>query len=376
MSGFVLGADLSGSLALQPSPCQPYHLSMTLSLLTLTCDQLAREFGTRFGKGAYHAQALYRHVMQQGHWQVADMGAFARSGDLAHRVQAQLCMASGRITDSVNEGGTIKFVTTLADGAGIESVIIPMKGYATLCVSSQIGCRQGCRFCETASMGFVRQLEVEEIVAQVWRARYVLGHAVRNVVFMGMGEPLDNLANVVQAIRVMQDQRGLDIPLRRITVSTAGRVDGLAELARSGLTTLRLAISLNAANDDLRSRLMPVNKRFGLADLKKALQDFPLPPKREFFIEYVMFKGLNAGRTQAQELLSFVQGLPVRINLIGYNPGTHSRFQAPDDADLLAFAGYLRKHGVHTRIRWSKGRSIMAGCGQLAGKGAGKPPPD
>jgi 23S rRNA (adenine2503-C2)-methyltransferase len=339
-----------------------------LSVLELTCEELTRELGKRFGKGPFHGRALYRHVMHHGRRDLAASEEFARSGDLADRVQAVLAPESGKITERKTEGGTIKFVTTLDDGARIESVIIPMNGYSTVCVSSQVGCRQGCLFCETATMGFVRQLTVEEIVAQVWRARHVLGHPVRNVVFMGMGEPLDNLDHVIQAIRVMQDQRGLDIPFRRMTVSTAGRVDGLARLARAGLNTIRLAVSLNAANDALRSAIMPVNKQFPLAELKKALQMFPLPESREFFIEYVVFKGLNSERVHAEEVLTFIRDLPVRVNIIGYNPGRDSRFQAPDDSDLLAFAGYLRERGVHTRIRWSKGRSIMAGCGQLAAK--------
>ncbi|WP_462325115.1 23S rRNA (adenine(2503)-C(2))-methyltransferase RlmN [Desulfoplanes sp.] len=344
---------------------------MTIPILELTCAGLIHELGQRFGKGAYHGHALYRHIMQHGRQDVSGIGAFGRSGDLADRVQATLEQESGEIAETVNEGGTIKFVTTLVDGARIESVIIPMEGYSTVCVSSQVGCRQGCVFCETAAMGFVRQLTVEEIVAQVWRARHVLGHPVRNVVFMGMGEPLDNFDNVVRAIRVMQDQRGLDIALRRMTVSTAGRVDGLARLAGAGLTTIRVAVSLNAANDELRSEIMPVNKRFALAELKRALQDFPLPPRREFFIEYVVFKGLNGSRTHAEEVLAFIRDLPVRVNIIGYNPGRNARFGAPEDEDLLAFAGYLREHGVHTRIRWSKGRSIMAGCGQLAARDVG-----
>ncbi|GAU09903.1 23S rRNA (adenine(2503)-C(2))-methyltransferase RlmN [Desulfoplanes formicivorans] len=338
----------------------------TVPVFQLTCDELTRELRTRFNKGAYHGQALYRHVMQHGQRDVTTIDAFKRSGDLADRVQAVLGWATGKITDTVNEGETIKFVTTLDDGARIESVIIPMRGYSTVCVSSQVGCRQGCVFCETAGMGFVRQLTAEEIVAQVWRTRHVMGHPVRNVVFMGMGEPLDNLDNVMQAIRVMQDQRGLDIPLRRMTLSTSGRVDGLKRLAEAGLTSIRLAISLNAANNELRSRIMPVNKRFPLDQLRQALRTFPLPPNREFFIEYVIFKGVNGSRDHVRDLLAFIRDLPVRVNVIGYNPGRNARFKAPEDRDLLAFAGYLREHGVHTRIRWSKGRSIMAGCGQLA----------
>jgi 23S rRNA (adenine2503-C2)-methyltransferase len=340
--------------------------TMTVPVLQLTCDELTSALSIRFNKGAYHGQALYRHIMQHGQRDVSAIDAFRNSGDLADKVQNVLGWATGKITDTVHEGETTKFVTTLDDGARIESVIIPMRGYSTVCVSSQVGCRQGCVFCETAGMGFVRQLTAEEIVAQVWRTRHVLGYAVRNVVFMGMGEPLDNLDNVIQAIRVMQDQRGLDIPLRRMTLSTAGRVDGLEQLAHAGLTSIRLAVSLNAANNTLRSRIMPVNRRFPLEALRQALQRFPLPPNREFFIEYVVFRGLNGSRDHARDLLAFIDDLPVRVNVIGYNPGRHARFEAPDDRELLAFAGYLREQGVHTRIRWSKGRSIMAGCGQLA----------
>ena len=337
-----------------------------MKIFELTCDDLGREMRSCYGKGDYHARALYKNIFQKG---IVDVGAveeFQASGNLGTRVAKDLVLTTGSIGESVHEDETIKFVTVLEDGRRIESVIIPMRGYSTLCVSSQVGCRQGCVFCETGTMGLVRNLSVEEIVAQVWRARFDLGYPVRNVVFMGMGEALDNVDNVAQAIRVMQDQRGLDIPLRRMTLSTAGRIDGLARLASLGLGGIRLAISLNAANDALRSRIMPVNRRFPLADLKKALLEYPLPANREFLIEYVVFKGLNDSLDHAADVLTFVRDLPVRVNIIGYNPGHKALFEPPSEQDLLSFSEYLQQHGINTRIRWSKGRSIMAGCGQLA----------
>ena len=341
-----------------------------MKIFEMTCDLLGHEMRRRYGKGAFHAQALYRAVLQHGNAEIASLPEFQTSAGLAGRVQADMILATGTVGESIQENDTVKFVTVLEDGLRIESVIIPMRGYSTVCVSSQVGCRQGCVFCETGTMGLIRNLTTEEIVSQVWRARFELGYPVRNVVFMGMGEALDNVDAVARAIAVMQDQRGLDIALRRITVSTAGRVDGLARLGSLGLGGIRLAVSLNAANDALRSRIMPVNRRFPLAQLKKALLEYPLPANREFLIEYVVFRGLNDTTDHADEIIEFVRNLPVRVNIIGYNPGHHALFQHPLDDQLRVFAEYLIQRGVHTRIRWSKGRSIMAGCGQLAAEHA------
>jgi len=337
-----------------------------MKIFELTCDDLGREMRRGYGKGDYHARALYKSVFQKGRVDLGAVEEFQASKDLGKRVAKDLVLSTGKTGECIHEDATTKFVTILEDGQRVESVIIPMRGYSTLCVSSQVGCRQGCLFCETGTMGLVRNLSTEEIVSQVWRARFELGYPVRNVVFMGMGEALDNVTHVAQAIRVMQDQRGLDIPLRRMTLSTAGRIDGLARLASLGLGGIRLAISLNAANDALRSRIMPVNRRFPLAELKQALLNYPLPANREFLIEYVVFKGLNHSQAHADEVLSFVRDLPVRVNIIGYNPGKNALFEPPAEQDLQVFSEYLQQHGINTRIRWSKGRSIMAGCGQLA----------
>ncbi len=222
----------------------------------------------------------------------------------------------------VEQDGVTKIVFSLADGLRVESVWIPMPRRSTLCMSSQAGCRMGCAFCRTGSLGLLRNLAAEEIVGQVYAVRHGLGRAIDNIVFMGMGEPLDNFDNVVQAIRVLSDQRGLDIAHSHMTISTAGLTDGIRRLGELGWPGLNLAVSLNAADDELRSQLMPINAVHPLALLKQALQAYPLRKKGVFFIEYVLLKGVNDSRGQAARLARFLEGLPVRVNVIGYNPGS------------------------------------------------------
>jgi 23S rRNA (adenine2503-C2)-methyltransferase len=265
----------------------------------------------------------------------------------------------------VEQDGVEKIAFAFEDRVRIETVIIPAEGRTTLCVSSQAGCRMGCRFCATGTGGFRRDLRVEEIVAQVFAVRHVLGRPVDNLVFMGMGEPLDNIDNVVQSIRVLGDQRGLDIASRHITVSTAGLPDGIRQLGSLGLPGLRLAISLNAANDDLRSRLMPVNRTYPLAALKQALKDYPLRKREVFFIEYVLFRGLNDSPEHAEELIRFFEGLPVRLNVIACNPQSGSRYESPGPDGCKRFCKLLSDRGVFVRLRSSRGQAIKAACGQL-----------
>jgi len=271
------------------------------------------------------------------------------------------------------QDGVVKLVFRLADGARVETVVIPASNRTTLCVSSQAGCRMGCLFCTTGARGFCRDLRPEEIVGQVYAARHVLGHAVDNIVFMGMGEPLDNAAHVFQAIRVLSDQRGFDIAPRRMTLSTAGLPEGIRMLGERGFPGLRLAISLNAANDRLRSRLMPVNRHYPLAVLKQALQKYPLRGKELFFIEYVLLQGVNDSPEHAAELAMFVRDIPVRVNVIAFNPGPLSRFTAPDTDGCRRFCACLAREGIFVRQRSSRGQGIQAACGQL-GTGAAAAP--
>lgn len=335
-----------------------------MHLFALTCEECAGAF-LAAGTARCHALAWYRRALKNGR----------PDHEPGHRMPAGLEWDAPAIDGMVEQDGVVRIVCRLADGVRVESVIISMPGRTTLCVSSQAGCRMGCLFCTTGAQGFRRDLRTEEIVGQVYAVRHVLGRAVDNIVFMGMGEPLDNAANVFQALRVLSDQRGLDIAPRRMTVSTAGLPEGMRKLGELGLPGLRLAISLNAANDELRSMLMPVNRSHPLAALKQAFYDYPLRKKDVLFIEYVLLKGVNDSAHHAAELAMFLRDVPARVNVIGCNPGPGSRFESPGEEECRQFCAQLARNHVFVRLRSSRGQGIQAGCGQLAsGMDAGAGP--
>jgi 23S rRNA (adenine2503-C2)-methyltransferase len=267
------------------------------------------------------------------------------------------------------EGDVIKFCQKTYDGLEIESVIIPMGArqntWRTLCVSSQIGCARGCTFCQTAQMGLLRNLTVAEILGQVAAARQIFGADVRNVVFMGMGEPMDNLDNVIASIVAMHDDRVHQIPRRRITVSTVGKCEGIRRLGRLGWRRLNLAVSLNASNDEIRSRIMPINRLEPMAALREAIASYPVRAGGHVLIEYVMIRGVNDRLEHARELVAYLAGLHTVINLIPYNPREESPFEPPDESSLVAFQAAVMEAGQLIFRRNTKGRSAMAACGQL-----------
>jgi 23S rRNA (adenine2503-C2)-methyltransferase len=270
-----------------------------------------------------------------------------------------------QVVERIAAEEVVKLVFGLADGLRVETVVIPMANHSTVCISSQVGCAMGCRFCRTGRMGLLRNLTAAEIVAQVYTVKVLMGAAVRNVVFMGMGEPLDNFHNVVQAIGVLSDQRGLDIALRHITLSTVGLPRGIQRLAALGWPQLKLAVSLNAPDNRLRDRLMPVNRRHPMERLKEALSQYPLARGNAIFMEYVLIKGVNDDPRFAAALAAFFQGLDVKLNLIAYNPSDGSPFEAPAEGDLERFHRALIDQRVFVRRRSSKGAGILAACGQL-----------
>jgi 23S rRNA (adenine2503-C2)-methyltransferase len=239
----------------------------------------------------------------------------------------------------------------------------------TLCVSSQVGCAMGCTFCETAQMGLLRSLTADEIVGQWFAATHTLGVRPRNLVFMGMGEPLDNLDNVIQAIAVLIDTNGPGMGISKITVSTVGRVDGLRRLAEQvhtpGWHRLGLAVSINAPNDEVRSRIMPVNRKYPMAELRAALESFPRYGGGKFCVEYVLIPGVNDAPEHARELAAFVRGLPCCVNLIPYNPRRDSPWPAPEESGVREFLGWLTDAGAYAKRRRTKGRDMMGACGQL-----------
>jgi 23S rRNA (adenine2503-C2)-methyltransferase len=292
------------------------------------------------------------------------------------------------------EDGTIKFCLPVsadaaAQGTAVwetESVIIPMISYRgsnwhTLCVSTQVGCRMGCTFCETARMGLLHNLTPGEIVRQRLVARAIrlesppamppthqqnyFDDGIQNIVFMGMGEPLDNFDNVVQAIRVLSEPLGMNFPHQQICISTVGRIDGLRKLAALGWSNLRLAISLNAGTDALRNELMPINKGMPLAELKRALLEYPMAPKGRYLIEYVLIKGVNDSPADARAVADFCGGLRCIVNVIPYNPQRFASFETPSDDAVVAFMTHLKSHGIFVKRRITHGRGLMSACGQL-----------
>jgi 23S rRNA (adenine2503-C2)-methyltransferase len=304
-------------------------------------------------------------------------GEAMRGGSVPNAPGAQASMAAAalppgltavplRWTAVQRDSEAVKLTGELRDGERIETVVIPMRGYATVCISSQVGCRMGCAFCSTARMGLIRNLETAEIVAQVYLARQTLGVAVRNVVFMGMGEPLDNGAAVIRAVEVLSDQRGFNIPRRRITLSTVGLAEGLTRLGRIPAPGVRLAVSLNAPDDDLRTALMPVNRGLPLALLRSALQAYPLGPREHIMITYVLIGGVNDHPAQARSLVRFLAPLRAKVNLIPFNPGAHTRWSPPKPAALTEFQRILMDQGLQAWRRTPRGQRLMAACGQLA----------
>jgi 23S rRNA (adenine2503-C2)-methyltransferase len=270
------------------------------------------------------------------------------------------------------EDGTRKYLFGLADGNSIETVLIPERNHYTLCVSSQVGCAQGCRFCVTGQGGLVRHLTAAEIISQVWEVRKLLPDPERltNLVFMGMGEPLANYANLVAAIEALTSTEwGMKIANRRVTVSTAGLAARIADLGRD--TKVNLAVSLNAVDDETRSRLMPINRKYPIQTLLEACRQYPLPKGRRITMEYILFKDLNDSVDQARKLARLLAPVKAKINLIPFNAYPDGPFQRPGDRTILAFQEVLLDKHLTSVVRHSKGQDIMAACGQLrAGKSA------
>ena len=280
----------------------------------------------------------------------------------AHRTRALETVSLQRSVD-----GTRKAALRAGDGAVLESVLIPDEDRTTLCISTQVGCPLACSFCATGEMGFTRNLTTAEIVDQVCRMKEALdpGERITNVVFMGMGEPLDNLPAVAQAIRVLGDRHGLALAQRHITVSTVGRADILPRLAEEGLSRINLAVSLTVADDIKRSRLMPINRRHDVAELKRALVALPLPRGRRIMVSCALIAGLNDGAEDREALVAWCRDLPVLVNLIPFNPIPGSDWRRPDETSLHAFRDHLDRAGIPVRLRATRGDAVLAACGQL-----------
>ena len=253
----------------------------------------------------------------------------------------------------------------LEDGNRIESVLIPEKSHWTLCISSQVGCAYGCRFCLTGRGGLVRNLTSAEIINQVWEIRKGLqgGMRLTNIVLMGMGEPLANYDNVLAALQILTANNGFQFSNRKITISTAGLVPRIEQLGRD--ITVNLAVSLNAADNEKRDYLMPINRKYPLEALMNACKVFPLPNRRMITFEYILIDGINDSPEEARHLAKILRPLRAKINLIPFNPFKESDFKRPPESVILAFQKILVDRHYTVRIRFSKGTDISAACGQL-----------
>ncbi len=266
-----------------------------------------------------------------------------------------------------SQDGTKKYLFKLSDGKYIESVLIPEKDHYTLCISSQVGCAQGCLFCLTAKGGFIRNLTKGEIIAQIRDVAYDIGSSKRltNIVMMGMGEPLANFSNVVNAINIITDSDiGLGFSSRRVTVSTSGLVSKLSDLGRK--TSANLAISLNATENKTRNMLMPINRKYPMERLLEACAKYPLMPRRRITFEYILIKGINDSEEDAKRLVKLLRPIRAKINLIPFNTFQGSQFERPDESVVLKFKEILSKNNYTTIVRHSKGQDISAACGQLS----------
>jgi 23S rRNA (adenine2503-C2)-methyltransferase len=339
-----------------------------VAIHSLTSGELLSRARRVLPRGHGVSRRIYREVMLRGRFVPEDFGlGAAASASWRSEFSFDLPEVVGMRSEQGDFGTTTKMVLRLHDGLEVEAVCIPMgRGRLTLCVSSQVGCKMKCAFCETGRMGLLRHLAPDEIIAQLLVARHRLGWSIRNIVFMGMGEALDNSTNVIQALRVLNDEAGLAIGQERVTICTVGHAEGIRRLDRLGFKRLNLSISLNAASDALRSELMPINRRTNLAELQKTLMAYR--PRRNFAlgVNYCLIPGVNDSEADARAVAEFCVPLGrVLVNLIPYNPGTLPISRVPNEVEVERFIGWLRDAGLPVRERQTKGRKAMAACGQL-----------
>ena len=339
-----------------------------IPVASLTCAEFRTAARRLVPRGHGAATRLYRHLLATGRLTPEELDLSVEASSAYHQ---HFCLdlpeVTHVVTEDIESGTTAKATLTSGDGLEYECVFLPMgRGRATLCISSQVGCKMGCEFCETGRMGLLRNLSTAEIVGQLLVARCKLGWTFSNVVFMGMGEALDNADAVIDALRVMSDSGGLAIGLDHITVCTVGNVAGLQKLRAAGFTRLNVSVSLNAANDALRDTLMPINRRTPLAELQRALVAYRPRTNFAFGINYCLMPGINDSIEDIANIAEFCAPLGrVMVNVIPYNPGTIPIARQPTEREVVNFIHALREAGLAVRRRITKGRSVMAACGQL-----------
>ncbi len=322
---------------------------------------------TAQGRPAFRARQLFEWIYQSLVFDFAEMTNLPLSfrQELEHVAWVQPLLALDSVTSA--NGLTTKVLLQLPDSETIEAVLMRYEGRHTICLSSQVGCAIGCPFCATGQSGFARDLSTGEVIAQTLYFAQQLkaeGQSITNLVFMGMGEPLVNYDAVWHAVEILNDQRGFGLGSRRFTISTVGVVPGILRLAGEKLV-VGLAVSLHAANDALRNRLVPMNKRYPLAELIRACREYIERTGRRVSFEYALIEGVNDSMEQARELGNLLRGLLCHVNLIPLNPTGGSDYQPSGRSRVLAFRRTLNRLGIANTVRLARGIGIEAGCGQL-----------
>ena len=330
----------------------------------LTLERLTAWFADR-GEPPFRARQVFQWLYQRQARSFEDMTDVSKAlrGLLAEHFTLG-SLACDAVVSS--EDTTRKFAFRLADGKRIESVLMPNATHYTLCVSTQVGCAMGCDFCMTAKMGLDRNLSAGEIVEQVVACARAIedGKILRNIVFMGMGEPFHNYDNVVDALDILGEDFGFGFSWRRMTVSTSGLVPAIRRFAQDKVRA-QLAVSLNGARDEVRTRLMPINRRWNIAALLDACREFPADNRYRLTFEYVLIAGVTDELADARRLVKLLHGMKYKVNLIPYKAGPGHPYQAPAPAHVRAFQEELLNRGVLATVRVSKGQDIAAACGQL-----------
>ncbi len=340
---------------------------MTLNLYDLSFDGLMKLL-QEFDQPAFRAKQIWQGIYQSLWTDMSDFSNLPLS--LRDRISDQYSLAGLSLEKelSSSDGQTHKYLYSLADGKAIETVLMAYHDRNTVCISSQVGCAMGCKFCATGNMGFIRNLTTGEIVEQVIKSAVILlsnGEKLTNVVFMGMGEPFHNYQAVQEAIVILNDPDGFGMGKRRFTISTVGIVSGIKKLTEER-SQINLALSLHAADDQLRSTIVPVNSKYNISTLMRACDEYLEITKRRITIEWALIDGVNDTVEQARKLVDLIKGKLFHVNLIQLNPVDHYSGKPTQDQNAKDFQNIVEAAGITCTIRLRRGIDIQAGCGQLA----------
>lgn len=317
------------------------------------------------GAETYRAKQIFRWLYKEGARSLDEMIDLPE--DLRRKLKEKFHITHPVLLDSKRsaEDGTTKYLLKLEDDNAIETVFIPEKTRATICLSTQVGCKFACSFCASAPFGFVRNLKASEILDEVIFVKFKNpGLPITNLVFMGIGEPFDNYDNVLKAIRIFNDPDAFGIGARKITISTCGIIPGIRRLAKEGLQ-VELSVSLHSADEEIRSKLVPVNMRYHLKELISSCDEYIRDTNRVITFEYVLIKGANASAGDAMKLARLLKGMKCKVNTIVYNKVRIKDHAEPSSAEVMAFLKTLKDNGINAVHRKSRGEGIDAGCGQL-----------